>query len=131
MVTSVFKKIVNGDNDIGNTDFDFYINRSSHRKEKGVLKICSKFKGEQPCQKVISINLLCTLAWMSSAKFTSNFQNTFNQEHLWAAASVVRYISALRDCFSFFKHLSLNTFYEVTENIMVFCFSFFSSCYFR
>ena len=26
---------------------------------KGVLKICSKFTGEQPCQSVISIKLLC------------------------------------------------------------------------
>ena len=27
--------------------------------EKGVLKICSKFTGEDPCQSVISIKLLC------------------------------------------------------------------------
>ena len=26
---------------------------------KGVLKICSKFTGEHPCQSVISIKLLC------------------------------------------------------------------------
>ena len=26
---------------------------------KGVLKICSKFAGEHPCQSAISINLLC------------------------------------------------------------------------
>ena len=29
---------------------------------KGVLKICSKFTGEHPCQSVSSIN--CTLAWV-------------------------------------------------------------------
>ena len=27
--------------------------------EQGLLKICSKFTGEQPCQSVISIKLLC------------------------------------------------------------------------
>ena len=26
---------------------------------KGVLKICSEFTGEHPCQSVISIKLLC------------------------------------------------------------------------
>ena len=37
--------------------------RSSHPEvllEKVVLKICSKFTGEHPCQNVISIKLLCT-----------------------------------------------------------------------
>ena len=36
--------------------------RSSHPEvflSKGVLKICSKFTGEHPCQSVISIKLLC------------------------------------------------------------------------
>ena len=36
--------------------------RSSHPGMflgKGVLKICSKFTGEHPCRKVISITLLC------------------------------------------------------------------------
>ena len=28
--------------------------------EKRVLKICSKFTGEHPCQSVISIKLLCS-----------------------------------------------------------------------
>ena len=28
---------------------------------KGLLKICSKFTGEHPCQSAISINLLCNL----------------------------------------------------------------------
>ena len=38
--------------------------RSSHSEVflgKGVLKICSKFKGEHPRRSVISINLLATL----------------------------------------------------------------------
>ena len=37
--------------------------RSSHPEVflgKGVLKTCSKFTGEHPCQSVISITLLCT-----------------------------------------------------------------------
>ena len=37
------------------------MNRSSPPKmflQKGVLKICSKFLGEHPCQSVISIKLL-------------------------------------------------------------------------
>ena len=29
--------------------------------EKGVLKICSKFTGEHPCQSVISIKWLCNV----------------------------------------------------------------------
>ena len=39
-----------------------YNNRSSHPEvffRKGVLKICSKFTGEHPCQSVITIKLLC------------------------------------------------------------------------
>ena len=38
--------------------------RSSHPDvflEKGVLKICSKFTGEHPCQSAISIKLQTTL----------------------------------------------------------------------
>ena len=38
--------------------------RSSHPEmflEKDVLKICSKFTGEDPCRSVISIKLLATL----------------------------------------------------------------------
>ena len=37
-------------------------NRSSHPEVflgKGVLKICSKFTGEHPCQSAISMKLLC------------------------------------------------------------------------
>ena len=39
-------------------------NRSSHPEVflgKGVLKICSKFTGEHPCQRAILIKLLCNL----------------------------------------------------------------------
>ena len=38
------------------------LSRSSHPEmvlRKGVLKICSKFTGEHPCQSAISIKLLC------------------------------------------------------------------------
>ena len=41
----------------------YLINHKSSHSEvllvKGVLKICSKFTGEQPCRSVISIKLLC------------------------------------------------------------------------
>ena len=41
----------------------YLINHKSNHSEvllvKGVLKICSKFTGEQPCRSVISIKLLC------------------------------------------------------------------------
>ena len=47
---------------------------------KGVLKICSKFTGEHPCQSA--------MAWVFSCKFAAYFQNTFSQEHLRGAASV-------------------------------------------
>ena len=33
--------------------------------EKGVLKICSRFTGEHPCQIVISITLLCNFIEIS------------------------------------------------------------------
>ena len=38
--------------------------RSSHTEvflTKGVLKICSKFTGKQPCRNAISIKLLCNI----------------------------------------------------------------------
>ena len=44
--------------------FESDISRNSHPEvflEKGVLKICSKFTGEHPCQSVISIKLLCRI----------------------------------------------------------------------
>ena len=40
--------------------------------EKGVLKICSKFRGEHPCRSAISV------------KFQSNI---FFKDHVWMAAS--------------------------------------------
>ena len=61
---------------------------------KGVLKTCSKFTGEHPCQSVVSIKLLCvvkqlywdhTLVWMFSCKFTACFQNNFLWEHFGRA----------------------------------------------
>ena len=63
----------------------FIILRSSHQEvffEKGVLKICSKSTGEQPCRNVISIKVLQiywnhTSAWVFSCKFAVYFQNTF------------------------------------------------------
>ena len=58
--------------------------RSSHPGlfwRKGVLKICSKLTGENPCRSVISVTLLCnfihTLAWLFSCKFAAYFQNNF------------------------------------------------------
>ena len=51
---------------------------------KGVLKICGKFTGEQPCWSVISIKLLCyhTSAWLFSCKFAAYVQHTFSWEHI-------------------------------------------------
>ena len=60
---------------------------SSHSEvflRKGVLKICSKFTGEHPCQSVISIKLHSS-ACVFSCKFAAYFQNTFFQEHLYVA----------------------------------------------
>ena len=58
--------------------------------EKGILKICSKFTGDDPCQSVISkckVGLQLywnrTSARMFSCRFTEYFQNTFSQERLW------------------------------------------------
>ena len=51
---------------------------------KGVLKICSKFTWEHPCQSLISIKLLnqlywnYTSAWVFSSKFAAHFQNNFS-----------------------------------------------------
>ena len=49
---------------------------------KGVLKICSKFTGENPDQSVISIKLQSKArnhasAWVFSCKFAAYFQDTF------------------------------------------------------
>ena len=85
----------------GKSRFWTYIYRSCRPEVflvKGVLKICCKFTGEDPCQSVISIKLQSnftkqlywnhTSAWVFSCKFAAYFQNTFFKEHLWVAASV-------------------------------------------
>ena len=73
--------------------FSFAKSRSNHPEVfvgKGVLKMCSKFTGEYPCQSVISIKLQSNhiSAWVFYCKFATYFQNTFSYEHLWVAASV-------------------------------------------
>ena len=45
--------------------------------EKSVLKIRSKFTGEQPYRSVISIKLQISV-WVFSSKFAGYFQNTFS-----------------------------------------------------
>ena len=76
--------------------------RSSHSEVflgKGVLKICSKFRGEHRCQSVISIKLQSNFIEItlhhgcSPVNFLANFQNTFSYEHLWVAASENIYTS--------------------------------------
>ena len=57
-----------------------YIYRSSHPKVffvKGVLKICSKFTGEHPCWRVISIKLLALRHRCSSADVLYIFRTPF------------------------------------------------------
>ena len=60
---------------------------------KGVLKICSKFTGEQPSRSVISIKLKSNFVEItlqhvcSSVHLLHIFRAPFSQEHLWAAAS--------------------------------------------
>ena len=53
---------------------------------KRVLKICSKFTGENPCRSAISMKLLDISAWLLSCKFSAYLQNTFSQEPPWMAA---------------------------------------------
>ena len=50
--------------------------------EKGVLEIRSKFTGERPCRRTISIKLQC-----SAVNFAEYFHKTFFLEQLWTAAS--------------------------------------------
>ena len=51
---------------------------------KGVLKICSKFTGEDPCGSAVPVKLLLqiywnhTSAWVFSCKFAAYFQNSFS-----------------------------------------------------
>ena len=50
--------------------------RSSHPEvflRKSVLKICSKFTGEHPCRKAISIKLLCWLETQSANQSENAF----------------------------------------------------------
>ena len=63
-----------------------YQSRSSHSAvffRKGVLKVCSKFTGEHPCQSVISIKLL----W------------NFIEITLWHGCSPVNFLHILRTRF--------------------------------
>ena len=74
------------------TEISFGSSRPEEFLGKTVLKICSKFTGEQPCRSAILIQLLQlywnhTSAWVFSRKFAAYFQNNFSYEYLWAAAS--------------------------------------------
>ena len=57
---------------------------------KDVLKICSKFKGEHPCQSAIPIKLFATLLeshfGMGVPRQICYIYNIFSWEHLWRAA---------------------------------------------
>ena len=77
-------------------DYLFHCVKSSHPEvflEKAVLKISSKFTGEQSCRSVVSINLLCNFIGIalqhrcSLVNLLHIFQNTFSWEHLRMAAS--------------------------------------------
>ena len=57
-----------------NNSYDLvtFTGRSSHPElflGKGVLKICSKFTGEQPCRSAISIKLLCNFIEIALCNF--------------------------------------------------------------
>ena len=75
----------------------FIQNRSSHPEVflGGVLKKCSKFTGEHLCWSKISIKLQSNFIEVtlrhgrSRVNLLAYFQNTFSQEHLWTAASVM------------------------------------------
>ena len=75
-VTKIYRK---------NTDCLNFIQKQSTASV--VLKICSKFTGEHPCQSKISI-WNNTLAYVFSRKFAAYFQNIFSQEHPWMIASI-------------------------------------------
>ena len=70
--------------------------RSSHPGVflgKGVLKICSKFTGEHPCRKVISIKLQSNFVEITlrhgccPVNLLHIFRTPFSNEHLWVATS--------------------------------------------
>ena len=54
---------------------------------KGVLKICSKFTGEYPCQSAISINLICIFIEITLRHGCSPVNLLQFSENLWRAAS--------------------------------------------
>ena len=60
----------------------------------GVLKICSKLKGEHPCLSVIVIKLQSKFNGItlphgcSPVNLQNTFQSIFLQEHLWGNTSV-------------------------------------------
>ena len=56
---------------------------------KAVLKICRKFTGEHPWRSAICNFIKITWVFVFSCKFVAYFQNTFSEEHLWTAASVI------------------------------------------
>ena len=71
--------------------------RSSHPEVflvKGVLKKCSKFTGEHPCQSVISIKLQSNIIEITfrhgyfPVKLLHIFRKSFFSEHVWVAAYV-------------------------------------------
>ena len=68
---------------------------------KDVLKICSKLTEEHPCRSAISIKLLSNFIEIalrhgcSPVNLLHIFQNTFSQEHLWAATSAARCMEVL------------------------------------
>ena len=91
---SNFQKKISGSLSVRTpTTIDIRSSRPEVLLEKGPLKICSKFTGEQPFRSVISVKLLCnTSVWVFSCKFAAYFQNTFSREHLWVVSSVIFYL---------------------------------------
>ena len=49
---------------------------------KGVLKICSKFTGEHPCQSAISIKLRCKHIKVTHLYFTADAVAVINEDNL-------------------------------------------------
>ena len=87
----------------------FFFYRSSHLEvflRKCVLKICSKFIGEQQCQSLISIKLLCNFIEITLRHgcFPVNllhiFRTPFSKEHFWVAVSETCRLKLWRSCFA-------------------------------
>ena len=120
----VFLKISQSSKEMTCTRVFFLIKyRSGHLEvflRKCVLKICSKFIGEQQCQSLISIKLLCNFIEITLRHgcFPVNllhiFWTPFSKEHFWVAASETFRLKLWRSCFAvnFVKVLfdSKNTF---------------------